>query len=197
MNQKCDTIVINAVKGAKVMAQEKYLECGKIINTHGVRGALVIDSWCDTPEVLCEIKTLYYIKNEEFLPLEVTKASVHKGRALVYFYGIDSIEAAQLLKNRIVFADREDIPIDEDRVFLADIIGLEVFDHNNGNRLGVLTDIIENPAQDIFVVKTENGREVLVPAVDEFIGHIDEDDGVYLCPIPGMFDDGEEENGEV
>lgn len=175
------------------MSQEKFLECGKIVNTHGVRGALVIESWCDSPEVLCEIKTLYYKRKEEFTPLEVTKASVHKGRALVYFYGIDSIEAAQLLKNRVVYADREDIPIDEDRVFLADIIGLDVFDERDGKRLGVLCDVIENPAQDIFVVKTDDGREVLVPAVDEFIGHIDEEDGVFLLPIPGMFDEGAEE----
>lgn len=176
------------------MPQEKFLECGKIINTHGVRGAVVIDSWCDSPEVLCEIKNMYYKKNEEFFELEVTKASVHKGRALVYFYGIDSIEAAQPLKNRVIYADRDDIPIDEDRVFLADIIGLEVFDERDGKRLGVLEDVIENPAQDIFAVKTDDGREVLVPAVEEFIGHID-DEGVYLCPIPGMFEDYPEDDG--
>ena len=79
------------------MPQEKYLECGKIINTHGVRGALKIESWCDSPEVLCDLRTLYYKKKDEFVELEVTKASVHKGCALVYFYGIDSMEAAQLL----------------------------------------------------------------------------------------------------
>lgn len=184
---------MNVKKGADIMSQEKFLECGKIVNTHGVKGALVIESWCDSPEVLCEIKTLYYKRKEEYQPLEVTKASVHKGRALVYFYGIDSIEAAQLLKNRVVYADREDIPIDEDRVFLADIIGLDVFDERDGKRLGVLADVIENPAQDIFAVKTDDGREILVPAVGEFIGHIDEEDGVYLLPIPGMFDDGAEE----
>lgn len=171
--------------------KEKYLECGKIINTHGVRGACKIESWCDSPEVLCAIKTLYYKKKDEYLPLEVTKASVHKGCALVYFYGIDSIEAAQLLKNRVVYADRDDITIDDDRVFVADIIGLDVIDERDGKRLGVLEDYIESIASDIFVVRTADGKEVLVPAVDEFIGHID-DDGVYLRPIAGMFDDSAE-----
>ncbi len=180
------------------MSKEKYLECGKIINTHGVRGALKIEAWCDSPEVLCSLKTLYYKKKEEFNSLEITKASVHKGYALVYFYGIDSIEAAQLLKNRVVYADREDIVLDDDRVFIADIIGLDVFDQRDGKKLGVLVDVIESPASDLFAVKTQDGREVLVPAVDEFIGHIDENDGVYLLPIPGMFDDGAEEiKGEV
>ncbi len=179
------------------MPQEKYLECGKIINTHGVKGALKIESWCDTPEVLCGLETLYYKKKDEFIELTVTKASVHKGCALVYFYGIDSIEAAQLLKNRVVYADRDDIELDDDRVFIADIIGLDVFDERDGKRLGVLEDVIESPASDLFVVKTDDGKEVLVPMVDEFIGHIDENDGVYLCPIPGMFDDGAEIIREV
>ncbi len=174
--------------------REKYLECGKIINTHGVRGACKIESWCDTPEVLCGVKTLYYKKKDEYISLEVTKASVHKGCALVYFYGIDSIEAAQLLKNRVVYADREDIPLDEDRVFIADIIGLPVYDEREGKKLGVLTELIESPASDLFSVKAEDGKDVLVPAVDEFIGHID-DEGVFLRPIPGMFDDGGETVG--
>ena len=173
------------------MAIEQYLECGKIVNHHGVRGACIIESWCDSPEVLCGIRTLYYKKKDEFLPLEVTKASVHKGRALVYFYGVDSIEAAQLLRNRVVYADREDIPLEDDRVFIADIIGLPVFDERDGKRLGEMADVIDSPASDLFCVATPDGREVLVPAVDEFIGHID-DEGVYLRPIPGMFDDGAE-----
>ena len=169
------------------MEKEQYLECGKIINTHGVRGACKIESWCDSPEVLCELKRMYYKKKDEFIELTVTKASVHKGCALVYFWGIDDMESAQLLKNRVVYADRDDIELDDDRVFIADIIGLPVFDEASGAKLGELADVIESPASDLFCVKTADGKEVLVPAVDEFIGHIDES-GVYLCPIPGMFD---------
>ncbi|MBQ8248686.1 MAG: 16S rRNA processing protein RimM [Clostridia bacterium] len=183
--------MVNYVNGGKIISEnskkEQYLECGKIINTHGVRGALKIESWCDSPEVLCSIKKLYYKKKDEYIPLEVTKASVHKGCALVYFWGIDSIEAAQLLKNRVVYADRDDIEIDDDRVFVADIIGLPVFDERDGKRLGVLADYLESVASDLFVVTTDSGAEVLGPAVDEFIGHID-DGGVYLRPIEGMFD---------
>lgn len=183
------------------MNREQYLECGKIINTHGVRGACKIEAWCDSPEVLCGLKRMYYKKKDELIELTVTKASVHKGCALVYFWGIDDIDAAQLLKNRVVYADRDDIELDDDRVFIADIIGLPVFDERTGKRLGEMADVLENPASDLFCVKTPDGREVLVPAVDEFIGHID-DDGVYLLPIEGMFDESAEvipegENDEI
>ena len=168
---------------------ERYLECGRIINTHGVKGAVKIESWCDSPEVLCSLPVMYYKKKEEYLPLTVVKASVHKGCALIYFEGVDTMEGAQLLKNRVVYADRDDLEIGEDRVFVADMLGLDVFDGRSGTKLGVLSDYIESPASDLFVVKTNKG-EVLVPAVDEFIGHIDES-GVYLLPIPGMFDEAE------
>ncbi len=173
---------------SELSKKEQYLECGKIVGTHGVRGACKIEPWCDSPDVILALKKIYYKKKDEFLSLEITKASIHKGRVLAYFYGIDSPEAAQLLKNRVVYADRDDIELEDDRVFIADIIGLPVFDEGTGQRLGELVDVIESPASDLFCVKALDGKEVLVPAVDEFIGHIDADDGVYLCPIAGMFD---------
>lgn len=171
------------------MSKEKYLECGKIINTHGVKGALKIEAWCDSPEVLCQIKNIYYKKADELIKLTVQKASVHKGCALMYFEGITTVEDAVLLKNRVVYAKREEIPIEENRVFVADIIGLTVYDEATGKVLGTLCDLIESPASDLFAVKTKSGKEVLVPAVDEFIGHIDTEEGVFLNIIPGMFDD--------
>ena len=170
------------------MSKEKYLECGRIVNTHGVRGAVMIESWCDEPEVLCGVRTLYYKKGGELIPLEVTKTSVHKGRVMASLYGVDSIEEASLLKNIVVFADRDELPVGEDRVFVADMIGMTVVDARDGKTLGVLEDYLENPANDLFSVRTPDGREVLVPAVDEFIDHVD-DERVYLLPIPGMFDE--------
>ena len=169
------------------MSKEKYLEIGKIVNTHGVRGALKVEPWCDSPEQLCSLETLYYKKRDEYMPLAVRTASIHKNHVLIYFDGIDSIDEAMPLKNRVLFVDREDLPLADDRVFIADIIGLDVFDERDGSRLGRLKSVDESPANDLFVVETPDGHEVLVPAVEEFIGHIDES-GVYLLPIPGMFD---------
>jgi len=167
---------------------EKYLECGKIINTHGYKGTVKIESWCDSVDVLCSLETMYYKKRDDYLPLTVTSASVHKGCALVTFAEIDTMEAAQLMKNRIVYAERDDLAIGDDRVFVADMIGLPVYDEHTGVCYGKLADLMETPTSDLFVVATPDGKEVLVPAVDEFIGHVD-DNGVYLCPIAGMFDD--------
>ena len=152
-----------------------------------MRGALKVEPWCDSPEQLCSLETLYYKKRDEYMPLTVRTASIHKNHVLIHFDGIDSIDEAMPLKNRVLFVDRDDLPLADDRVFIADIIGLDVFDERDGSRLGRLKSVDESPANDLFVVETPDGHEVLVPAVDEFIGHIDES-GVYLLPIPGMFD---------
>lgn len=136
------------------MSKEKYLEIGKIVNIHGVRGALKVEPWCDSPEQLCSLETLYYKKRDEYMPLTVRTASIHKNHVLIHFDGIDSIDEAMPLKNRVLFVDRDDLPLADDRVFIADIIGLDVFDERDGSRLGRLKSVDESPANDLFVVET-------------------------------------------
>ena len=169
--------------------EEKYLECGKIINTHGVKGALKIESWCDSVDVLCSIPRLYVKKRDGFVCYNVASASEHKKCGLVKLEGVDDMDAALLLKNKVVYAERETIPIDEDAAFIVDMIGLDVFKYGTDEKLGVLEDIFESVASDIYVVKTPDGREVLVPGVDEFIEEIDVKRGIWISPIPGMFED--------
>ena len=169
--------------------KDKLLECGKIINTHGVRGNLKIESWCDSVEVFCAIKSSYIEKKTGFVKYNVVSATEHKNCALVKLEGVDDMDSALLLKNKVVFAEREHIPVDEDAVFIADMIGLDVYRSTNGEKLGVLTDIFESVASDIYVITPPDGREVMVPGVDAFIDEIDLDHGITISPIPGMFED--------
>ncbi len=172
------------------MNEANLIECGKIINTHGVKGFVKIESWCDSVDVLCALPKLYIKKrNGEFLGYELEKASEHKKCALVKLHGVDDMNAALLLKNHIVYAERENIPLAEDAAFIADMIGLDVFRRSNGERLGKLTDVFESVASDIYVVTTDAGKEVLIPAVDEFIYEIDVKKGITIDTIPGMFED--------
>ena len=99
------------------------------------------------------------------------------------------MDAALLLKNKVVYAERETIPIDEDAAFIIDMIGLDVFKYGTDEKLGVLEDVFESVASDIYVVKTPDGREVLVPSVDEFIEEIDVERGIWISPISGMFEE--------
>ena len=167
--------------------KQKHLLCGKVINTHGVRGALKVEHYCDSSDVFAAIKTLYLKKGENFLPYTVRR-TVRFGRMmLLELEGIDSLDTAIDFKNRELFASREDIPIDENAVFLSDLIGLPVTDADTGRVYGRVADMQESPAANLFVIKTEDGSEVLLPDVPAFIRTADAEKGLLITPIEGFF----------
>lgn len=167
----------------------QYLECGKIVGTHGIRGAVLIDPWCDSPEVLTRIKTLYLKSAGGMTPLRVERAGVYKRMVRIFFEGVTNPDLALPLKGRVLYAGRADIPIAEGAHFIADLVGLSVLDIDTGQVYGTLADVITpGTGADLYVVKTPDGREVLMPAVDEFVRRIDMSTGIYIKPIEGMFD---------
>lgn len=169
------------------MSKEKYLECGKIVNTHGIRGGLKLESWCDTPDDLASLKKVFLKKGAEYTPYKVKRASVFKQFVLLELEGINDIDVANTLRGRVVFADREDISIDEDAFFIADIIGLPVIDLASGEKIGELTDVLNLGASDLYEIKTEKGK-ALIPAVPEFIKEVDVERGIFVSLIEGMLD---------
>ena len=169
------------------MSKSQFLECGKIINTHGIIGGLKLESWCDTPEDLASLKKVYIKKGAEYKCHKVKRASVFKQFVLFELDGINDIDTATTLKNTVVYADRDDIAIDDDAFFLADIIGLPVFDIANGERIGTLSDVLNLGASDLYEIDTPNGKK-LIPAVDEFIKEIDLEKGIFVSLIEGMLD---------
>lgn len=139
-----------------------YLECGQIVNTHGIRGEVKIVPWADSAEFLCQFSTLYIDEK----PVKVQSARVHKGSVIALLEGVHDINSAMLLKNKVVHIRREDANLPEGAFFLADIIGLDVVDEQ-GAKLGILKDILSPSRQQVYVVEGE--REILIPAVPEFI----------------------------
>ena len=167
--------------------ESRYLECGKIVNTHGVRGGLKLESWCDTPDDLASLKNVFFKRGQEFECRKVKKASIFKHFVLMEIEGIDSIDKAELLKGTVIYADRDDISIDEDAFFIADLIGLDVIDIETGKKIGTLSDVLNLGASDLYEIKTPAGKK-LIPAVPEFIKEIDLDKGIFVALIEGMLD---------
>ena len=163
-----------------------YLECGKIINTHGVRGDVKIESYCDSPEILRDLKRVYMKEQGEYREVRVLHASVFKAFVLMQLEGVSDFDAAALLKNRTLYAAREDLPIEEGSYFIVDLIGLPVIDADNGTVYGTLCDVTNLGASDIYTVKTEAGDRMM-PAVDEFVDRVVLGEGIYIRPIEGMF----------
>ncbi len=173
------------------MMKKAYLECGKIINTHGFRGTVKLESWCDTPYVLAELKQLCFLENGEYRSRRVKHASVFKQFVLMDIEGVESEDAANALRNTVVYAARADLPLKKGDHFVADMIGLDDKDADSGEKLGTLVDVNQRGAKDLYIVRTESG-EYMVPAVPNFIVKIDIDDAVYVRPIPGLLDGGAE-----
>ena len=171
----------------KIMAKSQYLECGKIINTHGVRGGLKLESWCDTPHDLASLKKVFLQNGAEYKLYKVKKASVFKQFVLFELDGINDIDTAMTLRGRIIYADRKDISIDEDAFFIADIIGLDVIDLESSEKIGTLSDVLNLGASDLYEINTKNGKK-LIPAVPEFIKEIDLEKGIFVSLIEGMLD---------
>ncbi len=172
------------------MEKKEYLEIAKIINTHGVRGAVKLDPWCDSPETLKKIKKLYLANGTAFDVSGVKM--INGGFAVCSLSGVTTVEDAVKLKNKILLAKREDIPLEDGAFFICDLIGLPVKDANTGVCYGTIEDVIQNTVQDIYAVKTESGKTVLLPAVPAFISRVDTDDAVYITPIEGFFTEAEE-----
>ena len=162
--------------------EKKYLEAGEIVNTHGIKGEVKIVSWCDTPEFLCAFK-VFYIDEK---PVKVESARPHKNNVIAKLADIHDIDAAMALKNKIVYIDRSKVKLPEGRHFIADLIGLDILDTDSGNLLGKITDVLTLPSNEVYIVKGE-GKEYMIPAVDEFIIETNVKDGfVRVRLIEGM-----------
>ena len=151
--------------------KKQFLEAGRIVNTHGVRGEVKIQPWADSPEFLKDFGTLYI----DGAPVKVRSARVHKGCVIASLEDIDDVNGAMRLKGKLVSIDRRDAKLPEGGYFSQDIIGARVVDEN-GAEVGTLAEVLNLPGSDVYVVRGE--REILIPAVPQFILSRDIDAGV-------------------
>ena len=164
----------------------QYLEAGKIVNTHGIAGEVKIIPWADGPEFLLDFDTLYI----DGKPMDVQRARVHKNCVLAKLAGIDDINEAMKLKEKVVSIHRDDAKLEEGAFFLADLLGLEVRDADTGAVLGHIADILTPPAHEVYVVRG-GAHEYMIPAVDAFLAETNVEDGyIRVRLIEGMASDG-------
>lgn len=166
----------------------KYLETGKIVGTHGVKGMVRVQPWCDSPEFLKGFKKFFLDKNGES-SITIKSVTPHGNVVLMAIKGVDSIEAAEKLRNTVIYIDRKDACLPEGRYFVCDLIGCVATDADTGSELGILADVSSTGANDVWTIK-KNGKEYLVPAIDEVIVKVDvENNSVIIRPLRGIFDD--------
>ncbi len=137
----------------------QFVKAGEIVTTHGVRGEVKVLCWLDAPEMLCEFDRCR-ISGKEYT---IDQCRVQKTCNLVKLQGIDTMEAAQLMRGKVIELYREDI--DDEVIFADELIGVEVF--AEGECIGKVTDVLDYPGNAVYVVKGK--YEYMIPAVNSFI----------------------------
>jgi len=161
--------------------KDDYIETGKIVNTHGMRGEIRVQPWADTPDFLTGFD-YYYIDG---VPVKVLSAKVHKGCVIAALEGVENIDAAIRLKNKVIKVKKEDVDLEEGRFFITDLIGLNAINVETGESIGTISEVLSLPSNNVYVIKGK--REILVPAVPEFVIETNLNDGyIKFRLIEGM-----------
>ncbi len=166
----------------------QFLEAGKIVGTHGVKGELKLECWTDSPSVVKKAGRIYFDEGSEDAGLESSR--LHKNLLLITLKDVNDASKADLLRGKVVYLDRKDIKLQSKQYFIADLIGLEVYDGKNGQYYGVIEDVFKTGANSVYKIVNQN-KEYLFPAVDHMIKSTDiEKNRIEVLPIDGIFDDG-------
>lgn len=167
---------------------KKYIEAGKITGTHGIRGEMRLDPWCDSAEFLTSFHTLYLSADGDQKWTKVT-CRPHKNIAIVKVPEITTVEEAEHFCGRMVYISRENVKLPEGRYFVQDLLGCTVLDAGDGRIYGKITDVSKTGANDVWHITNEKG-EYLIPVIDDVVVSVDIDDQkVLIHSMKGLFDD--------
>ena len=164
---------------------DNLIDVGQIVNTHGLRGEVKVNPRTDAPEVFEIFTELYTEDGKEY---KVKGVRYQKSCVLLKLEGIDDMNAAERMKNKVLYADREifeDLP--EDTYLVVDIIGLELKDENVV--YGKIIDVITTGSNDVYAVKPPVGKDIYVPAIRDVVKEINVEGGYILVEMPkGLLD---------
>ena len=167
---------------------KQYLEAGRIVGTHGVKGELRVEPWCDSAEFLAAFKTLYWDKGAS--PVKILSSRPHKSLLLITVEGVNSATQGDALRGRVLYLDRGDVALPEGTYFVEDMLGLSVCDIDTGACYGTLTEVLRTGANDVYQVTAPDGKNHLIPSIPSVVLERDPAGGRMLIrPIRGMFDD--------
>ena len=149
-----------------------------------------VNPWCDSPDFVCKFKTLYYDSNGS-CAAQIKSARPHGNIVLLSVSGIDTVEAAQKMRGKVLYMKRSDAKLPEGTYFIAELIGCTVYDADNPEKVyGTLSDVSATGANDVLHIKDENCKEYLIPSIpDVVIETYVANNRIVIRPLKGIFDD--------
>lgn len=167
---------------------KQYLEIGKLNNTHGVKGELKMQLWCDDINYLKQLDTLYLDENG-LKSVKLLSVRPQKDIAIIRLDGIDTIEKAEMLKGKVLYCNRDDAKIDKDANYIADIIGCYVVDVDTEEEYGKVVDVVNYGSCDIYDIESW-GKHTLIPAIPDIIKEINtEYQVIRIKKMKGLFNE--------
>ncbi len=165
---------------------KEFIECGQIVATHGVRGEVKVNPWCDSPKFLLQFKKFYIDKLGD-KELNVQASRVANNVVLMKLKDVATVEEAMKFKNTVIYIKREDADIG-DRYFIQELIGCTVYHHETNEILGKITNVTQLPANDIWHI-VKDGKEYLLPAIEQVIVSVNvAEEKAFINPLKGIFD---------
>ncbi len=165
----------------------EYFEVGQIVNTFGIKGQVKVVPFTDDVERFEELNEVYIEKKNELQLFQIEQVNYHKNMVIIKFKGINTIEEAEKYRNCYLKIDRKHAKkLPKDTYFIADLLGLPVYT-DEGKLLGKVDDIYNSGSSDIYVVKDEMGKQVLLPSIPEVLKEIDlENEKITVHIIEGL-----------
>ena len=156
--------------------KQDYLLLGEIVRPQGIRGEVKVKHYTDDPERFYDLETVFLRRGESYLPIEVLEARVQKDDVYLLLDGVSDRNEAEKLRGSQLFVDRANAKeLDEDEVFIADILGAKAYD-TKGNEIGVLKDVLTPGGVDVFVFKTPKGN-LMMPALKTVLLELNAEEG--------------------
>ena len=157
----------------------QYLELGQIVNTFGIKGMVKIKPFTDDVEQFEKLESIEIKTKKDIKEYKIEQVKFHKQMVMLKLKGIDTIEQAETLRNSYIVINRNNTkPLEKDTYYIVDLIGLDVITIEDGKKIGKLDDIFNTGSNDIYVVKNEEGKEILLPAISDVIKEINLEDKV-------------------
>lgn len=167
--------------------KQQYFEIGQIVNTFGIRGVVKVNPFTDDISQFEEMETILVDKKGSLLEMQIEEVKYSKNQVLLKLKGIETVEEAEKYRNCYLKLPREKArKLPKNTYFIADLIGLEVYTEE-GNLLGKVDDIYNTGASDIYVIKDELGKQILLPAIKDVIKQIDlEQEKIVVHLLDGL-----------
>ena len=163
----------------------------KIVNAVALRGEVKVYAYSDRKERYEELKEILVENKKGLTPYEIQGVRYQKNIVILKLKGVDDRNAAETLKERDIYITEADLPeLPDDTFYVRDLMGCTVLDGRTGGKLGIIKEVLQGAAQDVYVITLLSGKEAMIPAVAEFVKQVDmEARTITVELIPGFIDD--------